>query len=147
MHVLWNFYNGYILALTIFVRSPADYEAVKGLNILNLPRRSLECFSGLESHPPGVSHHYLCEQWKNYQAHCEKLQGGHPKPVSEGVLIFDEVKVQKGVPPLTHTLFLTLCFTYFSLRLQLFMCIHVHCPLLGLLAHQNQQDCRVVYDT
>ena len=102
-----NFSNGYILALAIFVRSPAAYEAVKGLNILNLPsRRSLESFSGLESHPPGVSHHYLCEQWKNYQAHCEKLQGGHPKPVSEGVLIFDEVKVQNGVPP-PHTLILS----------------------------------------
>ena len=74
------------------MRSPAAYEAVKGLNILNLPsRRILESLSELKTHPPGVSHHYLCEQWKNYQAHCEKLQGeGHAKPVSEGVLIFDK---------------------------------------------------------
>ena len=108
------------------MRSPA-YEAVKGLNILNLPsRRSLESFPGLESHPPGVSHHYLCEQWKNYQAHCEKLQKGQPIPVSEGVLIFDEVKVQNGVS-LLHLLSLT---HSLSLFLSPNACVH-------LLPHQS----------
>ena len=131
------------------MRSPAAYEAVKGLKILNLPsRRSLESLSGLESHPPGVSHHYLCEQWKNYQAHCEKLQReGHPMPVSEGVLIFDEVKVQNGVslsPLLSLCLTFSLIFFHslsssHSLSLSPSssncLCAYVISSILGLLAY------------
>ena len=54
----------------------------------------VQSFTSANIQRPGVSHEYMCEQWKAYSAHCEHLSG--PKPVWEGVLIFDEVKVQNG---------------------------------------------------
>ena len=85
--------------MAIYVRSPSAFEAVKSLNILQLPsKRTLESFTSANTHQPGVSNEYLCEQWRNYQRHCSKIKNeGKPKPVAEGLLIFDEVKVQNGV--------------------------------------------------
>ena len=96
------------IALAIYVRSPSAFEAVKSLNILQLPsKRTLESFTSANIHQPGVSNEYLCEQWRNYQQHCSKIENeGKPKPVAEGLLIFDEVKVQNGVsyiPLYTHS--------------------------------------------
>ena len=83
-------------ALALFTRSPCAFEAVKSLNILQLPCRStLQSFTSANIQKPGVSNEYLCEQWKSYMAHCDRVTG--PKPVGEEVLIFDEVKGQNGV--------------------------------------------------
>ena len=72
------------------------FEAVKSLNILQLPSRSsLQSFTSANIQNPGVSCDYLFEQWKAYKTHCAQVPG--PKPVGESILIFDEVKVQNGV--------------------------------------------------
>lgn len=86
-------------ALAIYVRSPSAFEAVKSLNILQLPsKRTLESFTSANTHQPGINNDYLCEEWRSYQHHCQKTESeGKAKPVAEGVLIFDEVKVQNGV--------------------------------------------------
>lgn len=82
--------------LALFTQSPSAFEAVKSLNILQLPSRaSLQSFTSANIQKPGVSCEYICEQWKAYKAHCAQVSG--PKPVGEGVPIFDEVKVQNRV--------------------------------------------------
>ncbi len=69
------------------------------MNILQLPgTSSLKSVLSSNTQKPGVSISYLYEQKKCYVVHCERqCQSGKPKPVGEGVLVFDEVKVQNGV--------------------------------------------------
>jgi len=44
------------LALAIYCRSPAAYEALKGFSILSLPAKStLQSYSGAFIHAPGAS--------------------------------------------------------------------------------------------
>ena len=99
----------------------------------------------------------MCEQWKAYSAHCEHLSG--PKPVWEGVLIFDEVKVQNGVR-YVHVIYTVIPYSVFhsvqfnpsknyddidvTILFFINLCVHV---TVGLLAYQNKQDCWPCYDT
>lgn len=104
-------------ALALFTRSPCAFEAVKILNILHLPSRSsLQSFTSANIQRPGVSREYICEQWKAYSPPCEHLSG--PKPVREGVLIFDEVKVQNGVR-YVHVVNITPYIVFHSVQLNL----------------------------
>ena len=72
----------------MFVRSPAAYEALKSFNILQLLSRStLQSYTGACSES-------ISKQVETYEAllkQCEKE--GKLIPKSDGVLIFDEVKV------------------------------------------------------
>ena len=44
------------ITLVIYVRSPSAFEAVKSVNILQLPsKRTLESFTTANTHQPGVS--------------------------------------------------------------------------------------------
>ena len=83
------------VALAIFTRSPAAYEALKNFDILQLPSRSLlQSYTGTFLHDPGTNSKCIADQVTQYvlfKAECEK-QGKHP-PKSDGVLVFDEVKV------------------------------------------------------
>ncbi|XP_065914376.1 uncharacterized protein [Dysidea avara] len=83
------------IALAIFTRSPAAYEALKSFKILQLPSRStLQSYTGTFLHEPGVSNQCIADQVARYvmfKAECEKQ--GKRKPQSDGVMIFDEVKV------------------------------------------------------
>lgn len=87
------------VALAIFTRSPAAFEALRSLKILQLPSRSsLESFTSANTQRPGISCEYLCKEWKAYCAHKDKLSSENQlTPLAKGVLIFDEVKVQSGV--------------------------------------------------
>ena len=71
------------------------YEALKGFDILQLPSRStLQSYTGAFLHKPGASSKCISDQVAQYvlfKAECEK-KGKHP-PKSDGVLVFDEVKV------------------------------------------------------
>ena len=83
----------------MFVRSPAAYEALKSFNILQLPSRStLQSYTGAFLHEAGASPESISKQVESYEAlikQCEKE--GKLIPKSDGVLIFDEVKVVSGL--------------------------------------------------
>lgn len=82
-------------ALAIFTRSPAAYEALKSFDVLQLPSRSLlQSYTGAFLHNPGTNSKCIADQVAQYvlfKAECEKL--GKHSPKSDGVLVFDEVKV------------------------------------------------------
>jgi len=81
--------------LAIYTRSPAAYEALKSFEIVQLPSRSLlQSYTGAFLHEPGTTRKCIVDQVAQYvlfKSQCEK-QGKHP-PQSDGVLVFDEVKV------------------------------------------------------
>ena len=80
------------IALAIFTRSAAAYEALKNFDILQLPSRSLlQSYTGTFLHEPGASSNSISDQYVLFKTKCEK-QGKH-LPKSDGVLVFDEVKV------------------------------------------------------
>ena len=66
----------FYLALAIFTRSPAAYEALKSFKILQLPSRStLQSYTGTFLHEPGVSNQCIADQVARYvmfKAECEK---------------------------------------------------------------------------
>lgn len=74
-----SYYYNYISALSV---CPAAFEALKSLNILQLPsRKSLQSFTSVSL--------------RVYQTHCAELEKSTKlKPLGEGLL---EVKVQNGV--------------------------------------------------
>ena len=77
--------EGYInlsapIALAIYTHSPTAYEALRGFGILQLPGVStLKTFTSFNLENPGFSE--------------ERLAAGGKVPFSEGILVFDEVKV------------------------------------------------------
>jgi len=64
------------IALAIFARSPAAYEALKSFEILQLPSRStLQPYTGTFLHEPGASGQCIADQVAQYivfKAECEK---------------------------------------------------------------------------
>ena len=87
----------------MYTRSPAAYEALRSFNILSLPcRRSLQDFVTANEDPPGVNETKIADQRNLYDAFkLQKKREGKKIPLSVGVLIFDEVKVQNKVS-ITH---------------------------------------------
>ena len=81
--------------MAIFTRSAAAYEALKSFDILQLPSRSLlQSYTGTFLHEPGASKKCIVDQVAQYvlfKSECEKW--GKRPPQSDGVLVFDEVKV------------------------------------------------------
>ena len=92
----------YRIALAIYSRSPAAYEALKSFKILQLPSlSSLQTLKGPRFHQPGINagiSQYVKEQQQNYIKYKDELiRRGHKEPLHEGILIFDEVKVTSKV--------------------------------------------------
>ena len=89
----WNLIT-YRLALAVYVRLLAAYEALKSFGVLQLPcRRSLQYFLGATVNTPGVNEKAISEQRNLYDAFCaQQKREGKKAPLYEGVLIFDEVK-------------------------------------------------------
>lgn len=83
------------IALAVYSRSPAAYEALKSFKILQLPSKStLQSYTGTFLHEPGASHQCIADQVAQFvifKSDCVK-QGKHV-PQGDGVIIFDEVKV------------------------------------------------------
>ncbi len=85
--------------MAVCVRSPAAFKGLKSLDILQMPGRA----SYFVFEYPKAWHFYdlyliLNKRIKGYDQHCDqKSMSEKPKPVGEGVLVFDEVKVQNGV--------------------------------------------------
>lgn len=82
-------------ALCIFSRSPTAYHALKSLGIIQLPcDRTLRGYMYKYSSSPGICEDALLERAKKYESYKkEQVEAGNLKPVGEGVLIWDEVKV------------------------------------------------------
>ena len=85
----------YRIALAIFTRSPAAYEALKGYQILNLPSvASLKQFTAGNRQAPGLNLPHLHHAKETFAAYkVERREQGFLEPKDNGVLIFDEVKV------------------------------------------------------
>ena len=83
------------IALAIYIRSPAAYEALKSFKILQLPSKStLQSCTGAFLHEPGVSNQCVANQVAQYvlfKSNCEKE--GKRVPQGDGVIVFDEVKI------------------------------------------------------
>ena len=92
----------YRIALAVHSRSPAAYEALKSFKILQLPSTSsLKSFKGARLHQPGINAGigmYVKEQPQNYIKYKDEVtRRGQNVPLHEGILIFDEVKVNSKV--------------------------------------------------
>jgi len=81
--------------LAVYIRSPAAYEALKSFNVLQLPSKSiLQSYTGDYLHDAGACNDSIIRQVTQYKAFCQSCQDkGGVLPMSDGVLIFDEVKV------------------------------------------------------
>ncbi|XP_014681583.1 PREDICTED: uncharacterized protein LOC106821341 [Priapulus caudatus] len=93
----------YRMALAIYVRSPAAYNAIKDLGVMQLPSESsLKDFTGAKLFAPGAAaweNHVLQEAERYWQIKNKigEVSSGDPAtariPQQEGVLIFHEVRV------------------------------------------------------
>ena len=85
----------FLVALAVYVRSPAAYEALNSFNVLQLPSKStLQSYTGAFLHDSGACNDSIIIQVTQYKAFCQSCQDkGGVLPMSDGVLIFDEVKV------------------------------------------------------
>ena len=85
----------FYLALAVFIRSPAAYEALKSFDILQLPSRAtLQAYTGAFQHEAGAATESISKQVERYrifQKSCEAEKKRMTLPT--GVLVFDEVKV------------------------------------------------------
>ena len=83
------------MALAIFTRSPAAYEALKSYQILKLPSvASLKHFTSANNQPTGLNLPHLHDAKQAYAAYKEeRKEQGFLEPKEYGGLIFDEVKV------------------------------------------------------
>ena len=83
------------VALAIFTRSPAAYEALKNFDLLQLPSRSLlQSYTGTFLHDPSTNSKCIADQVAQYVFFkVECVKHGKHLPKSDGVLVFDEVKV------------------------------------------------------
>ena len=83
------------LALAIFTRSSAAYEALKSFNVLQLPSRStLQSYTGAFLHSPGANGACIADQVAKYLiSYQQRRKEGKEESKGDDVLIFDEVKV------------------------------------------------------
>jgi hypothetical protein len=83
------------VALSVYTRSPAAYNAFKNWNIFNLPSRSaMQKYSTTLLHESGAYFDYIEDQRKKYDMYVKECEEkGWKKLLSEGALILDEVKV------------------------------------------------------
>jgi len=92
-------FNFSLIALVVFVRSPAAYEALKSFNILQLPSRPmLQAYTGAFLHEVGAAVQSICKQVEKYKIFQQSCKAENkPSPKSAGVLFFDEVKVASSL--------------------------------------------------
>ena len=84
------------IALAVYCRSPAAFEALSSFKLLQLPGvYTLKSFTRSNKEDPGECANRLAHERAMYDDRvCEEKKRGNPlPPFSEGVLIADEVKV------------------------------------------------------
>jgi len=84
-----------LLALAVYVCSPAAYEALKSFKVLQLPSKStLQSYTGAFLHEPGACAKSIIKQVAQYNIFRQSFQDqSGVVPMSDGAVIFDEVKV------------------------------------------------------
>lgn len=84
----------YRVALAVFSRSRAAYEALRGFGIFKLPSiRSLQHYTSAYLDKPGRCETSIKFQKEVYDGVKKEASGKCFPPIGEGVMIFDEVKV------------------------------------------------------
>ena len=80
----------------MYNRCPSAYDALRGLNILQLPcSKILKKVLKEGSEKAGIDESYLSSQEKKFHEYKESREKeGHPQPLGIGVLMWDEVKVR-----------------------------------------------------
>lgn len=83
------------IALAIYSRSPAAFKALKSLKILDLPsERTVKTHMNECKKSPGLDGEDLRQSALLYEKHIEAVKkDGKPLPLGEGLLIWDETKV------------------------------------------------------
>ena len=81
--------------MAVYSRSSAAYDALKSFEILQLPSKAtLQAYTGAFIHKPGARSKYIESQVARYVVFKEQCRyGSKQEPRSDGMLIFDEVKV------------------------------------------------------
>ena len=94
----WNMIT-FRLALSVYIRSTAAYNALKSFPLLSLPSIStLRKFMKEKLHAAGECESFLADQRQRYEKKKENLKKQcKPCPDGFGALIFDEVKVMAGI--------------------------------------------------
>ena len=88
----------YRVALAVFSRRPAAYEALKSFNILQLPSVSTMKTYMRANREVGPVYHSLQKRKRRYEDITNfKMKLNLPVPLGEGALIFDEVKVSASI--------------------------------------------------
>ena len=84
------------VALAVYNRSPSAYEALRGLQILQLPHsKTMKEIIKDGSENPCIDEEYLLGQHKTFvKFQKEREQQGYPRPLGLGVMMWDEVKVR-----------------------------------------------------
>lgn len=83
-------------ALAVYSRSPAAFDALRNFKILQLPSvATLKSYTKSNKEPPGLCAQRLAQERCHYDTKVqEHIESGKPcPPLSEGVLVVDEVKV------------------------------------------------------
>ena len=88
-------YFATFIALAVFSRSPAAYEALKSFNIIQLQSgATLQSYTGSFLHEQCAGYDCFSEQVSQYQQYCAKAKvDGKVESKNVGALIFDEVKL------------------------------------------------------
>lgn len=74
-----------LLALAVFTRSPAAYEALRSFNILQLPSCSmLQSYTGAFLQQPGANRECISEQVTQFLLHCQERQKEGKKESKNG---------------------------------------------------------------
>uniref|UniRef100_A0A1X7U450 Uncharacterized protein n=1 Tax=Amphimedon queenslandica TaxID=400682 RepID=A0A1X7U450_AMPQE len=96
----WSFITIRI-ALAIYSRSPAAYDALKSSNVLQLPSKStLQAYTGVFIHDPGANNQSITDQVSQFIVpNEERKKAGLMDSKIAGTLIFYEVKARVNVPP------------------------------------------------
>ena len=77
----------FLLALAVYSRSPAAYEALKSFKILQLPSRStLQSYTGAFLHDPGADSSCLADQVAQYVLFYQKLQKEGKRESKQGYI-------------------------------------------------------------
>ena len=83
------------LAMAVYTRSPAAYDALKGFGILQLPSKAtLQAYTGAIMHEPGARSECIESQVAHYvlfKVQCRVA--GRQEPRLDAMLLLDEVKV------------------------------------------------------
>lgn len=87
------------IALAIFSRSPSVYSAFRSLGIIQLPcSKTVKGYMNQTCKSPGIIEDNFLLNSKRYEEYIEKRKRlGFVSPKHEGILIWDETKVESGI--------------------------------------------------